>query len=963
MPILHRDFETRSAENIKHLWRYATHSTTSVLCVCYAVDDSTAETWIPADGKPPPEVFCEAARNPDWYVAAHNDAFETAIEEHLLGPRYGWPLVPIERHICTMAMALALALPGSLETLGERLQLPVQKDADGAKLMRELSRPRKPQKGENKSQIYWVELTPERLQRLCAYCCTDVEVERALFHRLPRLSLFEQRIWSIDAHINRRGFHVDLELATAAREIIAAEKKRIDAEIETLSAGTISGAHQRDRILEYVNERGHNLKKLNKAAVSAALAKGREPDDESRQMLELRRAGAHTSPGKLNTLFASVDADSRIRHTLNYHRAHTGRWGGAGFQAQNLPRPSIKDIDAAVAAIMSDDLEAVRKLGNANDVVASTLRAIICAAPGMTLLAGDFSAIESRVLAWLANETWKLQAYRDFDRTGDPKFEPYCVIASRRFGRTITPTDEVERGHGKLQDLSLGFGGSHGAWRGFVPNDERSDAEIVAQEVTPFRQMHPATMHFWGLLHRTILECVRLRQPVRKHSKFFCEFIDGTLQLVLPSGRRLFYPDARLAPNKRGGLGVRYDIAENTQRRGDAPAWHGIFVENIVSGIARDLLANALVNAEDAGLAVVLHVHDEAVVEVPQETADNAREAFHRALTTLPAWAAGLPFAAKIRAGQRYSKSSAAPIEIKTSDLPQEEAPLVPKVDIPTNADSDARSDGFDGFATEIEGRDYRKINCPFHEDKTPSCQLYADGHYHCFGCGAHGWIDEDMDLGDDVLARVANARDDTHTLERGLELWDEGKPIAGTLAARYLTDTRKLDLTALPVDIDAVLRFHPRCPFGANGARYPCLLALFRDVESDAPAGIHRIGLTPNASKIKRLTLGCWPTPRAIKLWPITDKLTIGEGIETVAAAIRCSAITPPAWAMGPKADIARFPVLPGVKALTVLVDRGDPAALDGAETCIARYVTAGIPARWLRTIRVKDFNDLVLS
>jgi DNA polymerase I-like protein with 3'-5' exonuclease and polymerase domains len=271
--------------------------------------------------------------------------------------------------------------------------------------------------------------------------------------------------------------------------------------------------------------------------------------------------------------------------------------------------------------------------------------------------------------------------------------------------------------------------------------------------------------------------------------------------------------------------------------------------------------------------------------------------------------------------------------------------------------------DSFNGFTIARAGFERGKILCPFHEEKTPSCQLYDDGHYHCFGCQAHGWIAEDMaDLPAAVLAQAAKA-DDGQTLERGLALWDDGKPIIGTLAERYLTEARKLDLTALPTNIDDVLRFHPRCPFGNNGARHPCLLALFRDAESDAPAGIHRIGLTPDAKKIKRLTLGRWPAPRAIKLWSATHKLTIGEGVETVLGALRCGAITPPAWAMGPKTDIADFPVLPGVKAITVLVDRGDPAALAGAEACAARYVAAGTPARWLRTVRVKDFNDVVLE
>jgi DNA polymerase I-like protein with 3'-5' exonuclease and polymerase domains len=280
----------------------------------------------------------------------------------------------------------------------------------------------------------------------------------------------------------------------------------------------------------------------------------------------------------------------------------------------------------------------------------------------------------------------------------------------------------------------------------------------------------------------------------------------------------------------------------------------------------------------------------------------------------------------------------------------------------PKNTDTPAHVDGFGGFTTDVEGYDPGKINCPFHEEKTPSCQLYADGHYHCFGCGAHGWIDEDMDLPDDVLARAANAKSNSQTLERGLELWAESKPITGTLAASYLADTRKLDLTALPTDVNAVLRFHPHCPFGTNGAHHPCLLALFRDVELDTQAGIHRIGLTPDGNKIKRLSFGRWPSPRAIKLWPAASELVIGEGVETVLGAIRRGAAAPPAWAMGPKTDIGRFPVLPDVKTLTILVDKGDAKALDGAKTCAARYVAADRVVRLLITTRVKDFNDLVM-
>src|SRR6516164_9465982 len=257
-------------------------------------------------------------------------------------------------------------------------------------------------------------------------------------------------------------------------------------------------------------------------------------------------------------------------------------------------------------------------------------------------------------------------------------------------------------------------------------------------------------------------------------------------------------------------------------------------------------------------------------------------------------------------------------------------------------------------------------ICCPFHEDWEPSCALYSDGHYHCFGCSAHGPI-EDLDLEDDELAQLAAragaaVESDARKFKLALKLWDQGKSITGTLGERYFVDTRKLDLTTLPSNIDEVLRFHPRCVFGGNGARHPCLLALFRDVEDDTPAGIHRIGLTSAANNIDRLTLGRWAKPRAIKLWPATNRLTIGEGIETVLGAIRCGAITPPAWAVGGRISIAKFPVIPGIKALTVLVDN-DGVARPDAEACAVRYVAAGCRVRLLTTKRVKDFNDVVMS
>jgi DNA polymerase I-like protein with 3'-5' exonuclease and polymerase domains len=249
------------------------------------------------------------------------------------------------------------------------------------------------------------------------------------------------------------------------------------------------------------------------------------------------------------------------------------------------------------------------------------------------------------------------------------------------------------------------------------------------------------------------------------------------------------------------------------------------------------------------------------------------------------------------------------------------------------------------------------KIICPFHDDHHPSLELYADGHYHCYACGAHGAIEE---LPESTRAATPGAaQTSTDTLKLGIQLWQAASPIRATLAERYLTGIRKLDLTILP-DIDAVLRFHPRCTFDEN--RHPCVLALFRDVETDAVAGVHRIALTANAEKIGRKMLGAWPRPRAIKLRPTGEKLLIGEGIETTMGGGMKVHWSSALWACGSAAAIAKLPLISGVAELAILVDRdGHGIGVSSARRCAdcwypARKVTLLTPRQ-----NDTDFNDLI--
>ena len=387
-----------------------------------------------------------------------------------------------------------------------------------------------------------------------------------------------------------------------------------------------------------------------------------------KQLLELRRDGSRASVRKINSLLAGVDADDRLRGTLRFHGAATGRWSGSRFQPQNLKKPESKQhIEAAIDAIIAGDDAQLRQLGAPLTLIGDVSRAMICAAPGHMLIGGDFSAIELRVLAWIAGEEWKLATYRRFDASGDPGLEPYCVTAAHVLKRPVTPDDEAGRQTGKTCDLAFGYGGGLGAWRKFDSSNNHSDDEVERFK-GEWRAAHKATVNFWRALETAMRRAMRTGQPIKLRS-LICTFENCTLYLTLPSGRRLTYPQARLVPGEFDG--TTQIMFKDNARGGwnDNRGWHGTFTENVVQAISRDLLAAGMQRLEAAGYPVVLHVHDEIVCEVPA-TADD-RDKFLALLTELPDWAAGLPLAAKVWRGQRYAKTTA-PQAANTAAPPQQ---------------------------------------------------------------------------------------------------------------------------------------------------------------------------------------------------------------------------------------------------------------------------------------------------
>jgi DNA polymerase len=661
MPILIRDYETRSTLDLPAVgaWRYSQHTSTNIWCCGYTVDDDPVELWLPGD--PIPTAFIEAANNPDWLVCAFNDQFERLLEQHILGPRYGFPLVPIERHRCMQAAALARALPGSLDGAASALKLAVQKDMVGHRTMLQMARPRKPRKGEDPTTVLWFD-DPERRQRLYAYCKQDVVTERELHHHIPFLDGAEQALWILDQAINDRGVHIDRPLLDAALRIAEQGRAEIDIELASITAGAIDSVHQVGRLLEWLNAHGAKLKNIGKASLEKELTNGLP--DLTRQVIQLRLDGAHAAANKLTSMQAWLNGDSRARGTLKFHGASTGRWSSYGIQLQNLKRP-IEDIDKAIDAVASGSLEQLRQhYPRPISVVGDITRGLICAAPGHRLIAADLSGIESRVTAWVSGQQSKLDMWANFDGTGDPKGEPYYLI-----GKMSGMPEDKARAVGKIADLAFGFQGAVGAWRKLAPDDPAPD-ERIKQLQYRWHNMHPHTVMFWKAINEKAVKAVRtsgrrvkFQRPEWRHISF--ESDGSFLFMDLPSGRRLAYPfpSLRTDPERNTVSVVFMDTSLRgwSECRNGAGAYGGTWIENAVQAIARDIIAEAMVRLEAAGYRIVLHVHDEVVAEVPDEF--GSAEEFLQIFVTPPAWATGLPLAAKVRNGPRFCKSNAKPIQ------------------------------------------------------------------------------------------------------------------------------------------------------------------------------------------------------------------------------------------------------------------------------------------------------------
>ena len=476
-------------------------------------------------------------------------------------------------------------------------------------------------------------------------------------------------MWLLDQKVNDRGIRIERKLAEGAARIAASASAVIDAEIEELTDGEVASARHVTKLLAWLAAQGVALDRARVDDVDEILKRSDLPA-AVRRVLELRRDGAHIAGAKFSAMLTQAGDGDRVRGCFRYHGAATGRWAAFGLQPQNMKKANGLDLAPAIELVEGGDYDRMKATyPNPLAVVGSVARAAIVAPPGNRLIAADFSGIESRVLAWLAGESSKLKLWADFDAGGD---DPYLVLGLR-----MGFPKDTARATGKIADLAFGYMGGVGAYRKFGDADAPEDAIKRLQKA--WRDAHRRTVEFWYALDRTAKCAVAKPGVVAKVNGKIAFCADGTfLRMRLPSGRCIAYPFARneAGTDKFGRPDTRTHFMDNAggkwaDARGGQGAWPGLFAENVVQAVARDLLAAAMLRLEAAGYPIVLHVHDEVVAELPSDF--GSEEEFVRIITELPPWANGLPVGAKVRSGPRFVEVEASSAKVEEPPPPNED--------------------------------------------------------------------------------------------------------------------------------------------------------------------------------------------------------------------------------------------------------------------------------------------------
>lgn len=627
------DIETYSSYDLKTcgVYRYVEAPDWAILLFGYAVDGGPVQCVDLASGESLPEDVRAALTDPAVVKTAYNAAFERVNLGRYLGVR----LDPAQWR-CTMVRAARLGLPLPLGQCGEVLHLEAGKMKEGAALIRYFSIP-------GKNGRHYPADAPDRWATFKAYNIRDVEVEQAILAKVRRLEVpaFEDELYTADQEINDRGVLIDRQLVANAERFDTEYKAILAHQAKTLTG--LDNPNSPAQLKRYLADMtGSEVETLNKKVLADLKDQLAEYPD-AQELIELRQDMAKTSSKKYTAMLKCVCEDGRIHGLLQFYgAARTGRWAGRLVQVQNLPQNHLVSLDYARSLVRRGDLEEFTdNYSNPTHVLSELIRTAFVAAPGHTFHVCDFSAIEARVIAWLAGENWVLDVFRE---GGDI----YCRTASKMFGVPVEKhgANAELRQKGKIAVLALGYGGGvsaleamGGARLGLSEDEEKEIVQL-------WRKSNQNITQLWQTLEAAAIKAIQTGENVRINRGIVVGRQWGMLTITLPSGRTLCYPRVSIGIERNDGWRGDHEIIEyegtnqTTKKWGKIRTYGGKLTENVVQAIARDILGVVILRAREADLPVVFHIHDEIIVEAaPGQTLEQVEALFSKPIT----WCSDLP--------------------------------------------------------------------------------------------------------------------------------------------------------------------------------------------------------------------------------------------------------------------------------------------------------------------------------
>lgn len=625
------DLETYSSVDLTKcgVYRYCESEDFEILLAAYSIDGGAVQVTDLACGEKLPQEILDALEDETVEKWSFNSQFERICLSRLLGYPAGDYLAPASWR-CSMVWASTLGLPRSLESVGAVLGLEKQKLTEGKDLIRYFCVPCRPTKANGGRTRNLPEHDPEKWERFKAYNLRDVETEMQIQKRLSNFPV-PDAIWEeyhLDQEINDRGIGVDMELVRQAIAMDARSREWLTASMQELTE--LENPNSVQQMKQWLADHGLETDTLGKTAVAELVKTAPEP---LREVLSLRQQLAKNSVKKYTAMENAVCADSRAHGMFVFYGANrTGRFSGRLIQLQNLYKNTMPDLAQARALVRSGNYEALSMLyEDIPDTLSQLIRTAFVPQDGRKLIVADFSAIEARVLAWLAGERWVSEV---FEKGRDI----YCETAARMFHCRVEKHGENAelRQKGKQATLSCGYGGSVGALKAMGALEAGMTEEELQPLVDSWREANPNIVRFWWDVDRAVKDCIKQRVPTETHGLHF-DYRSAMLFIALPSGRRMAYVKPRIGENQFGGESVTYMGVSGTKKWERLESYGPKFVENIVQGTARDILCYAMQTLKNC--SIVAHVHDEVIIEADRRMSVTA---VCEQMGRTPPWAKGL---------------------------------------------------------------------------------------------------------------------------------------------------------------------------------------------------------------------------------------------------------------------------------------------------------------------------------